>query len=232
MVRTKFPLKESGVYKIESKINGKIYIGSAVCFASRWLSHKHDLRKNKHHSLKLQRHYNKYGEDDLIFAIVCHIPKKPDEPLTEFKERLLAKEQFYLSTANTSFNICKIAKNCMGRAVSQETREKIRKKLLGKPGHMQGKHLSNETKIKIGIKSKGNKHCLGHITPQIVRDKIKISNIKYWNSKKGKQIARDRSNKFWNSPAGEIKKEKLKHNYLSPESKIKISNTLKNKYKK
>ena len=59
-------MKECGIYRIESvSFRNRIYIGSSVDIATRWTMHLQRLRKNKHHSMKLQRHYNKYGEADL-----------------------------------------------------------------------------------------------------------------------------------------------------------------------
>ena len=37
-----------GIYKIENKVNGKVYIGQSVNIESRWKGHKSNLRNNKH----------------------------------------------------------------------------------------------------------------------------------------------------------------------------------------
>jgi hypothetical protein len=51
----------SGIYKIQSIINPeRVYIGSAISIRNRWCTHKSELKGNKHHSPKLQNHYNKY----------------------------------------------------------------------------------------------------------------------------------------------------------------------------
>jgi GIY-YIG catalytic domain. len=64
-------MNTSGIYKIESKLKPeRIYIGSAINIGQRWRVHLSDLRKQKHHSKKLQNHYNKYGEVDLSFSIL------------------------------------------------------------------------------------------------------------------------------------------------------------------
>lgn len=61
----------SGVYAI-SRISdsARFYIGSAACFQRRWNSHKSRLRAGSHHSLALQRAWNKYGEQDFEFAML------------------------------------------------------------------------------------------------------------------------------------------------------------------
>jgi group I intron endonuclease len=64
-------MKIVGVYKIQSIIKPeRIYIGSTVDMVNRWWTHLYYLRNGDHHSPKLQRHYNKYGEDDLVFEII------------------------------------------------------------------------------------------------------------------------------------------------------------------
>ena len=60
----------SGIYKIKSKVKPeRIYIGSSVNIQERWRKHINYLKNNKHQSIKLQRHYNKYGKNDLVFSI-------------------------------------------------------------------------------------------------------------------------------------------------------------------
>ena len=111
----------TGIYQIKSKINNKIYIGSAIYFKNRWALHKKSLINNKHHSIYLQNHFNKYGLDDLEFIIleVCD------------KSNLIVKEQFYIDKFNPEFNMCKIAGSALGIKRSEETKEKVRKANLG-----------------------------------------------------------------------------------------------------
>ena len=42
-----------GIYKIENKYNGKIYIGKSKDIMNRWSTHEKDLVKHIHHSSKL-----------------------------------------------------------------------------------------------------------------------------------------------------------------------------------
>lgn len=65
------PLNISGIYQIQSKCKPeRKYIGSALNIRVRKNIHLYDLRRNKHSSIKLQRHYNKYGQDDLIYSVL------------------------------------------------------------------------------------------------------------------------------------------------------------------
>lgn len=52
------------IYHITNKINNKKYIGKTTDIKHRLESHFSDLKNNKHHSIKLQRAYNKYGKDN------------------------------------------------------------------------------------------------------------------------------------------------------------------------
>lgn len=103
MIRLNVP-KTSGIYKIESVTNGKIYVGSASCFKNRKQKHWIDLKKEKHDNYKLQNHYNTYSIEDLIFKIieVCS------------KEKLIEREQWYIDNWKPEFNISLIAGSNLG----------------------------------------------------------------------------------------------------------------------
>lgn len=101
--------KASGIYSITSKINGKRYIGSANRICDRWRGHMFGLRNGKHENNHLQNHYNKYGENDLLFAVV-EVIERGDLSLEDFKKLLLEREQVYLDNwEECHFNSCKIA---------------------------------------------------------------------------------------------------------------------------
>lgn len=86
-----------GIYKIQNKISGKLYIGSSYNIRERIINHKSMLRCNKHHSIHLQRAYNKYGINNFIFEILeeCDI------------NDLMVKEQYYIDKYdfNNLYNI-------------------------------------------------------------------------------------------------------------------------------
>ena len=67
------------IYKIESKVNGKVYIGMTTRnIEIRWYEHKTELIRNKHHNIKLQRHYNKYG-DVFNYSIIEELEFEDEE---------------------------------------------------------------------------------------------------------------------------------------------------------
>ena len=56
------------IYYITNKVNKKQYIGETINFEERKAKHLAALRSNKHHSIKLQRAYNKYGEENFEWS--------------------------------------------------------------------------------------------------------------------------------------------------------------------
>jgi group I intron endonuclease len=183
-------MKLSGIYKIQSKKKPKrIYIGSAVNIHRRWNEHKCKLLKNKHHSPKLQNHYNKYGGADLEFSILIGCEKQD----------LIKHEQYFIDALKPYFNISITAGSCLGmklseeakskisesnrrRIISQETKEKMRKALTGKTASAEtrekmsktrkGKKFTEEHKQKIREANKGRIFTEEH------KEKIKIARRK------------------------------------------------------
>ncbi len=84
----------SGIYIIKNKVNGKFYVGSSCNCEERFSAHKILLRKGKHHSVVLQRAWNKYGERNFIFKVIEEC----------CAERLLDREQFYIDNFNPHYN--------------------------------------------------------------------------------------------------------------------------------
>lgn len=60
-----------GIYKIENKINGKIYIGQSVCIENRWKQHIRELNKDSHKNQHLLSSWKKYGQENFDFDIIC-----------------------------------------------------------------------------------------------------------------------------------------------------------------
>lgn len=86
-----------GIYKITCTKNNQCYIGSSVNIKHRWLQHLSALRKNEHHSIYMQRSFNKYGEESFKFEII-HIMKDYDEIL------LRQLEFYYINKYRSKFN--------------------------------------------------------------------------------------------------------------------------------
>lgn len=110
----------NGIYKIENVATGDVYIGSCARrvggFGSRWNAHRRSLRRNTHHSIVLQRAWNKYGESAFKFDVleIC----SPNE--------CISREQHYIDALSPKYNILKTAGSCLGRKASPETVRKLK----------------------------------------------------------------------------------------------------------
>jgi group I intron endonuclease len=151
-------MKIIGVYQIWSKTHtDRCYVGSAVNINNRWNRHKSDLNKNnKHHSPQLQRHYDKYGIDDLVFEVI-----ESGEYFN--KNHLLSREQMWMNRFHYKnieipyFNCNLIAGSQLGTHWSEESKLNQSKRLKGKNS---GRHVSEETKDKLH-----NIHLGKHYSP-------------------------------------------------------------------
>ncbi len=77
------------IYTITNLVNGKKYVGQSVQVSSRWINHRYALNANRHHSAKLQRAWNKYGEDNFVFDIVAQA--ETVEELNELEQQYIAQ---------------------------------------------------------------------------------------------------------------------------------------------
>ncbi len=62
--------EDSGVYVIQCKINGRMYIGSSKNLKERFNRHKDLLEKGIHHCADLQIDYNKYGNENFEIKVL------------------------------------------------------------------------------------------------------------------------------------------------------------------
>ena len=92
------------IYRITNTKNGKVYIGSSKDYSKRWKRHIADLRTGNHHSIHLQRAYDKHGESAFEFEVIERC--MPDE--------MEDREQWHMDNENayeyvTGYNISKKA---------------------------------------------------------------------------------------------------------------------------
>lgn len=150
----------SGIYAIVNQVSGKQYIGSAVNLLGRWRVHKNDLKRGKHHSLVLQRAYNKYGADAFTYLVLLYCSKSD----------LLFMEQRALDVYRPEYNVSKTAGSLLGYRFSAESKERISLAHRGRPKseeHKQamsranaGKVLTEECKAKLSLVNEGKTHSL------------------------------------------------------------------------
>lgn len=134
-------MKTPGIYQIQSILKPeRIYIGSSINVYRRWQGHVSLLKRNKHYSAKLQRHFNKYGESDLRFSLLLGCDKSD----------LIKIEQYFIDSHKPYFNNLDQARPVKYIPHSEETKEKMRQSRFGRK-------LSEETKKKISESHMGMK---------------------------------------------------------------------------
>jgi group I intron endonuclease len=191
---------KTGIYKITNIVNDKIYIGSALNISKRWSIHKRQLLLNKHHSIKLQRSYDKHGINNFKIDIIeeCDI------------EILIEREQYFIdlyNSYNTGYNCSPTAGSTLGRKASAEQikRMSISRKGLT-PWNKGIIGISKETSEKLSRAGMGRKHSeeskikisnskIGHTVSVEARKKISTANT-------GKIISEDTRKKMSESHTG------------------------------
>lgn len=119
----------SGIYQIRNLVNGKVYVGSAVNFGSRWQLHRSLLARGKHHSVLLQRSWDKHGPEKFVFEII--------EMTILVKENLLLAEQKWIDRLRAAdpmfgYNVCTVAGSTLGIKATPEAKAKMSEKRKGK----------------------------------------------------------------------------------------------------
>lgn len=115
--------KSSGIYQIRNLNSGKVYIGSAKEFKSRYKSHIKSLEKGTHHNKHLQSAFNLEGTDAFIFEVLEVVEG-------EQSDRLLV-EQTHLDSYNSNWEFCYNFKKetvALSRSCFSKDPEKTREK--------------------------------------------------------------------------------------------------------
>lgn len=161
-------MRESGVYSILNTVNGKRYVGSAICLKDRFYDHRKRLRAGRHHSIKLQRAWNKHGESVFVFETLEIVDAA----------QLIAREQHWIDHHNAAcpdrgYNISPTAGSQLGLKHSEKTRAQIS---ASKTGY---KH-SAESRANMGAGRMGVKRSARSIELQRAR----LKGNKYFAGKK------------------------------------------------
>lgn len=132
------------IYKIVNTVNGKVYVGSANDFKSRKALHLHMLRGNQHHSVHLQRAWNKHGESVFKFEVVEEVDAQSDlipseqawldvlQPFGEYGYNIATVAGSTVGLKRTAEQIEQMAARFRGKTLSQDHRDKIREAGLGR----------------------------------------------------------------------------------------------------
>ena len=88
--RTKYP----GVYAVEHKASGTMYVGASNDMTGRWTHHRFTLRRGTHKTVALQALWTQDGEGAFCFRVLERCVKAD----------LLAREQHWLDNTPASLN--------------------------------------------------------------------------------------------------------------------------------
>lgn len=116
-----------GIYKIQNKINNKIYYGQSINIEERWKQH---IRDKERRQGKLYNAFNKYGIDNFDFKIVEEIKEEDQSLLTERETYYILKDNTIEEGYNIALPINPIG--LLNRKLSGEEVEDIRKRKFNK----------------------------------------------------------------------------------------------------
>jgi len=184
-----------GVYQIQSISKpDRIYIGSSRDIRGRWRLHAKNLLDNKHHSPKLQYHYNKYGAEDLQYSLL----------LSCNETDLLKSEQFFLDSYKHYFNVLPNAGSHLGAKRSDESRKRCSLSKMGEKHHYYGKHLSAEHKEALSKSLRGKEsYWKGKTLSEEAKAKMSISRT-------GRKVTEETRNKISNANKGKKRSEEFR----------------------
>jgi group I intron endonuclease len=151
---------KAGIYKIQNHVNGRVYIGSAANFASRFATHRSNLRSGKHRNTKLLNAWKAYGEGAFSFEklLVC-----AKEDLVFFEQRCIDA----FDAVESGYNILPVAGSALGYRHTDEHKAR-----LAGNKHARGLRHTPETIERMAAASRGNKYSLGVTKPQHARDAV------------------------------------------------------------
>jgi group I intron endonuclease len=112
-------LAGSGIYQIRNVVNGKLYVGSAVCIEKRWSQHWRRLASKRHDNPRLQSAWYSYGPALFEFSVLEFV---------QDKSTLIAREHHWiywlLSATDDGYNLRPRAGSSLGVHPSAESRAK------------------------------------------------------------------------------------------------------------
>jgi group I intron endonuclease len=181
----------SGVYAIINIQNNHIYVGSALNIGIRWERHKKSLCKGVHHSIYLQRAWDKYGENNFICIPVFICTHNRIEVEQQFIDNLHPEYNMAIKANGGSYpgvhkgikrpdiilrNKLHKTRGHTGKPHSTEAKEKMSKAWEARK--LRG--TSDETRKRMSIASKQRRHT------EDAKKRISEAIKEHWKVRKSK----------------------------------------------
>ncbi len=131
-----------GIYWIKNTITNQVYIGQSTNLKKREKSHFNALKGGYHENSKLQRSYDKYGEENFSFNILESADYIDPDTLSQMEIKYIAKFKAY---SDKGFNLTPGGTNPPKVVFTTEMREAISKRVSGIGNPFYGKKHSKET---------------------------------------------------------------------------------------
>jgi len=94
-----------GIYKIENKLNGNVYIGQSADIWRRVSRHKSELLKGVHDNYHLQKDWNNHKENDFSFTVEVSIECCEGVEDKVVKDVLLHYEALTMDKYKNKYNV-------------------------------------------------------------------------------------------------------------------------------
>lgn len=155
------PYKESGVYGIINRSDGRIYIGASVNLGQRMRVHRFDIRKRKHHVQNLQRDILE-NPNNFEFVVIEWVKDK--STLTDREQFWMDFYQSYLP--EKGYNKTRFAESIIGYKHPEEMLPRFANVMKGK----KRPPFSKEWCDNISASLRGRKPSAKCLTPVIQMD--------------------------------------------------------------
>jgi group I intron endonuclease len=193
----------AGIYGIRNTVNGKWYVGSSINIQRRWQKHTQRLRTGKHENTKLQRAWNKYGENAWEWVIFQYLP-----PETKALEEAETQTIALLRAVKNGYNQSEVGGRVtwtqeMRDKVAQRNRERIWTPQMransskGQQGLVKiPPKITEESRQKMSVKGRGRKKSKEHKKKigdkhrgKIVSDQTKSKIADSWDNTRKEMLA-------------------------------------------
>jgi group I intron endonuclease len=230
LMSKKLETSHAGIYLITNKITGTTYVGQAINITIRWASHRRTLRRNMNHrNSKLQRAWNKYGEENFEFKVYLKLVEKD-----RFKLDLLLDEEEIKALKNFKNNCYNLMEAGISAPVASE--ETIRK--LSLHNKKQWQNPQHRAKISKAQKAAWAEPGRKEERAAQLRESFKDPEYQKRRKELSKQMwaeggslrstQMERLSNQWKDPAYIAKqKESRKKTWLDPEVRAKRSKAIK-----